>query len=107
MWKGVQGSTIRPGESRSVLPCARPETRIGPTSDLQPNRSGHLLQELRRRRMTGEEEDLVTRRRLAEDLGRGAGAHGVEVDQHVVHRSEEHTSELQSRENLVCRLLLQ
>src|SRR5690606_41381914 len=24
----------------------------------------------------------------------------------VVHRSEEHTSELQSRENLVCRLLL-
>src|SRR5690606_5126969 len=25
----------------------------------------------------------------------------------VVHRSEEHTSELQSRENLVCRLLLE
>src|SRR5690606_41022872 len=25
---------------------------------------------------------------------------------HVLHRSEEHTSELQSRENLVCRLLL-
>src|SRR5690606_40654190 len=24
----------------------------------------------------------------------------------IVHRSEEHTSELQSRENLVCRLLL-
>src|SRR5207302_1522638 len=26
---------------------------------------------------------------------------------HYVHRSEEHTSELQSRENLVCRLLLE
>src|SRR5690606_40751516 len=26
---------------------------------------------------------------------------------HVVQRSEEHTSELQSRENLVCRLLLE
>src|SRR5690606_42046435 len=26
---------------------------------------------------------------------------------HVVERSEEHTSELQSRENLVCRLLLE
>src|SRR5690606_41225839 len=26
---------------------------------------------------------------------------------HVVFRSEEHTSELQSRENLVCRLLLE
>src|SRR5436309_7652949 len=32
------------------------------------------------------------------------GAHGVLV---VLDRSEEHTSELQSRENLVCRLLLE
>src|SRR5690606_39313321 len=29
------------------------------------------------------------------------------LDQEVGHRSEEHTSELQSRENLVCRLLLE
>src|SRR5436309_12319238 len=28
-------------------------------------------------------------------------------DRHLVDRSEEHTSELQSRENLVCRLLLE
>src|SRR5690606_12841933 len=28
-------------------------------------------------------------------------------DEHVAERSEEHTSELQSRENLVCRLLLE
>src|SRR5690606_21205148 len=30
-----------------------------------------------------------------------------EVEEHVNARSEEHTSELQSRENLVCRLLLE
>src|SRR5690606_39825569 len=44
------------------------------------------------------------------------GVHVRAVVQHVVelgasniveHRSEEHTSELQSRENLVCRLLLE
>src|SRR5690606_40797621 len=29
------------------------------------------------------------------------------VPSEMVHRSEEHTSELQSRENLVCRLLLE
>src|SRR3990167_11268828 len=29
------------------------------------------------------------------------------VDQHAVGRSEEHTSELQSQSNLVCRLLLE
>src|SRR5690606_41439860 len=31
--------------------------------------------------------------------------HAIEV--RLAHRSEEHTSELQSRENLVCRLLLE
>src|SRR5690606_41554283 len=35
-------------------------------------------------------------------LHRVAGGHWVNAD-----RSEEHTSELQSRENLVCRLLLE
>src|SRR5690606_42112013 len=42
-------------------------------------------------------------------LGRRAAEVVVEAD-HAVHlrpRSEEHTSELQSRENLVCRLLLE
>src|SRR5690606_41568147 len=32
---------------------------------------------------------------------------GFDGDRHVIERSEEHTSELQSRENLVCRLLLE
>src|SRR5690606_39604365 len=33
------------------------------------------------------------------------GASGLDLQQHL--RSEEHTSELQSRENIVCRLLLE
>src|SRR5690606_40648655 len=33
--------------------------------------------------------------------------HALELVFHVARRSEEHTSELQSRENLVCRLLLE
>src|SRR5207302_10314092 len=46
------------------------------------------------------------------DLERGAGARAgpeqlAEVDLDRRARSEEHTSELQSRENLVCRLLLE
>src|SRR5690606_40696708 len=58
-------------------------------------------------------EDVV-----AERLGRGeegpAPVHlrelldeRLQVRRGVEHRSEEHTSELQSRENLVCRLLLE
>src|SRR2546430_4350084 len=31
----------------------------------------------------------------------------IELSQRAVHRSEEHTSELQSQSNLVCRLLLE
>src|SRR3712207_7682205 len=39
-------------------------------------------------------------------LGEGVGGHSIE--HHVPgHRSEEHTSELQSRQYLVCRLLLE
>src|SRR5690606_42015816 len=49
-------------------------------------------------------------RRLLHDLRRVRALHLVAV--HLAHdraasRSEEHTSELQSRENLVCRLLLE
>src|SRR5690606_39541772 len=52
-----------------------------------------------------------TRRRIAQTQGlrRAAGAAGTGTRGHgaVGGRSEEHTSELQSRENLVCRLLLE
>src|SRR3712207_6904559 len=43
-----------------------------------------------------------------EEVGRGHGAQGVALaDLAVDSRSEEHTSELQSRQYLVCRLLLE
>src|SRR5258708_21524946 len=38
-------------------------------------------------------------------VARGAGA--ADIDVHLVGRSEEHTSELQSPDHLVCRLLLE
>src|SRR5436309_7031034 len=50
--------------------------------------------------------------RMRENIERGLGLHassrvlGLLVER-VAARSEEHTSELQSRENLVCRLLLE
>src|SRR5690606_41737476 len=43
---------------------------------------------------------------LAEELDRGLLL-AAEEPEHEPERSEEHTSELQSRENLVCRLLLE
>src|SRR2546430_4619323 len=51
----------------------------------------------------------VADRRIALDQGLGAVAvmHVPVHDQHARLRSEEHTSELQSQSNLVCRLLLE
>src|SRR5258707_3457850 len=46
--------------------------------------------------------------RAAAQLVRGDGlAYGADVVLLALHRSEEHTSELQSRQYLVCRLLLE
>src|SRR5690606_42041423 len=45
-------------------------------------------------------EDLTVTR------GLGLGCALDQLSQELTYRSEEHTSELQSRENLVCRLLL-
>src|SRR5690606_39924073 len=42
-----------------------------------------------------------------EAVGAWTKQHGVPLHTHCLERSEEHTSELQSRENLVCRLLLE
>src|SRR3712207_8488076 len=57
----------------------------------------------------GEGAELAEERRLEEDEGVGlVDRRGVlDRDRGVVARSEEHTSELQSRQYLVCRLLLE
>src|SRR5206468_12769277 len=47
----------------------------------------------------------VARRRLRDGAGQGSGGRRAERDRRP--RSEEHTSELQSRSDLVCRLLLE
>src|SRR5690606_41765516 len=45
---------------------------------------------------------------FSEDLEKEIGSPpGVQLLKKEIERSEEHTSELQSRENLVCRLLLE
>src|SRR5947207_7630399 len=53
----------------------------------------------------------VGRRRVGEplvvDLGHAVSRAEDDVDQRTVRRSEEHTSELQSHSDLVCRLLLE
>src|SRR2546430_6071161 len=46
-------------------------------------------------------------RRRQQALGDEEAAPGVRLDQPAGDRSEEHTSELQSQSNLVCRLLLE
>src|SRR3712207_6980560 len=44
---------------------------------------------------------------MGDDGRQGIRMTGADVDEVDVHRSEEHTSELQSRQYLVCRLLLE
>src|SRR5690606_41368772 len=51
------------------------------------------------------EGDLVFGQDRQGILGIGAG--DIKIEHRAIARSEEHTSELQSRENLVCRLLLE
>src|SRR5690606_41486459 len=57
------------------------------------------------RRHLGQRGRRGPRRRRSADRDRAQAAQPPE--RHVDPRSEEHTSELQSRENLVCRLLLE
>src|SRR5690606_41923399 len=56
--------------------------------------------------VTGD-EDLVIQGRVEGSVDLGQHSVTVGADGEVNARSEEHTSELQSRENLVCRLLLE
>src|SRR5690606_39808154 len=53
------------------------------------------------------ERDCIDARRAHAAAGRQPGDDERVDPSSLQHRSEEHTSELQSRENLVCRLLLE
>src|SRR5690606_39609697 len=54
---------------------------------------------------TGATENVANKQKLPATSM--AACHGPSVARKASKRSEEHTSELQSRENLVCRLLLE
>src|SRR5690606_42109400 len=81
-----------------ALPISR--ERAGPR--LARSRARPRCRARRARRRCSDTRSSKTGRRLAA-RNRSSGAHTRAVDR----RSEEHTSELQSRENLVCRLLLE
>src|SRR5690606_41789245 len=70
---------------------------------------GQFLRDRQFRQHMGDEElRRVGHRRIARKFLQMLGAgRGVGNDAEPAGRSEEHTSELQSRENLVCRLLLE
>src|SRR5256885_10733644 len=92
-------------------------TRPPPKSSLFPStplfRSDQVLQRpplLFHARQRVAQLGQLHRRRSESDRGRGAspGPHGGRTRHRIRrHRSEEHTSELQSPCNLVCRLLLE
>src|SRR5690606_41889732 len=71
-------------------------------------RSSDLPAVLRGQHLAGVHQPARLRRRAGDDLrGRGLDADHARLHAAKIVRSEEHTSELQSRENLVCRLLLE
>src|SRR3712207_8811441 len=79
-----------------------PRSTLFPTrrsSDLEPGPAGGSRRLLDRQRDGLGRLDRVVRRHLGAVDAHGRG--------HVGLRSEEHTSELQSRQYLVCRLLLE
>src|SRR2546429_6875982 len=90
----VQTMPRRPGLLRRGAPPDRVQTGNG---DGEPAARAHLAK-----------EDLDGRRHRGSPVAHGGdvGIHPGHAG-HLVRRSEEHTSELQSRLHLVCRLLLE
>src|SRR5690606_40971354 len=103
--------------ARSCLPAALPSLPTRRSSDLEQARRGAdfvVASIFVNPLQFGANEDLDTYpRTLAEDQDklRAAGCDllftPTVAEMYPNGRSEEHTSELQSRENLVCRLLLE
>src|SRR5690606_41443320 len=91
-------------------PAAPPATRTAPLHAALPISDAHHGQG--QRIVAAQQRHAIPH--LAEQalaVGQTAGgildAHDVRTTLQNLERSEEHTSELQSRENLVCRLLLE
>src|SRR3712207_7883143 len=80
--------------------------RRPPRSTLFPYTTLFRSGQQREARVEAVEGEGVHLERVAERAGLGRGE-GVGAREGGRHRSEEHTSELQSRQYLVCRLLLE
>src|SRR5690606_42004410 len=101
--------TPRP-DYTAALRCS---SRVAPSVLLLPllssptRRSSDLCQSLRRRRSCTALDPFIPPMRKIWRTWAGTRSWFARAIQLRVPRSEEHTSELQSRENLVCRLLLE
>src|SRR5690606_40995623 len=98
-----------------ILTRSPPRSTLFPYTTLFRSRVLHQAQRERRRRLHGPHAGgrrvVGSDERCEQGLDISANcrrirAHGRDA-RYAVQRSEEHTSELQSRENLVCRLLLE
>src|SRR5690606_39712498 len=80
--------------------------RVGDLAGLPQQRTGRLVGQVE---ITAAQLVLVELQVGCEEQNGAAGDGEIEHRRGIVgdERSEEHTSELQSRENLVCRLLLE
>src|SRR5439155_25482008 len=81
------------------------EPRLDTGDELRPQR--HLRRIAARRGHALRERSHVLGERIGGELARAGHGFLVAAPQRVQVRSEEHTSELQSRGHLVCRLLLE
>src|SRR5579883_1086331 len=87
-------------ERKALLACARKALAAPPTEHIAPHISREVvLQQVASPAISIEAAQHVARLLTPDDR--------TLVDNFEPGRSEEHTSELQSRENLVCRLLLE
>src|SRR3712207_6997035 len=89
-----------------------PRSTLFPYTTLFRSDEGQRLEKLIERAVAAREDHeplrVLDKHRLAdEEVAEVERQRAVLVDRLLVRRSEEHTSELQSRQYLVCRLLLE
>src|SRR2546427_2384260 len=84
-----------------------PRSTLFPYTTLFRSSGGQARERVRRDGVGAAVGVPADRARLRDAVGGAAGAAARQVDGARRERSEEHTSELQSQSNVVCRLLLE